>query len=762
MIRIGIVGGSRATAVHAPGVALPGCARRDCKAHTSDWRHPAGSPLNNHGVGAVMTIASVMALFSTEYPVEAHFAAYVLYKGDLALERQPRIAKDALPWIREQGFDVRSQLFVADVDTPEHQPWTDEQLDALQVLWQAPPRILETCGFYLSPRGLRVLQPTAEPLDIEEHEARQRTWLRQLAAVHPLFIKAAEVHDWTRLSRVPHYHRDLEFIRSPWIDTSRMLRIDPPEPDARTRRARAVPASSGSVSFAEEVPHGWEPIAAALGGAIRDTVTERWRDCYMALSGALIERDCPPEGVPAVIARAHAVDAEWQQYLADRVSIARTTVQRHAQGLPVVGYSALRASHPGVAAVLDDCTTDGAARRVLAQLARAKKPTMTLEEARAAFARELEQPYGVTLVVGPPGLGKSSGTVSRIRRLPVIADRATPGSRWGYSVPTHKLAEQLREQAPDRAARLYGPLSHTTDGRPTCIHHDAAQSWTLGGQSVQLDFCDGRRKAPCSEHNGCPAREGWEGPKNANLVIAPSEMLAALDEAAGPRGTLVIDEPPDPFVSDLLTREDIEGAIRHLDVFEPAYVAAIEPAARALLVWLNSTTPEARVSLPDALRLGGATDDELVAAHGAIPDGSRSKAPPVLWRHVAYARVTPSRAAEIGNASRVLDLLWRGLRAHVSPFVRAQVENERRVVAFVSIHEGLQNALRREGPVVLLDASGDVHIEAMTRVLGYAARVADDAARMQQAVRALAHALNDLAQPVGGVGHGRCRGFGTR
>lgn len=724
MIHVAVLGGNRATAVHAPGVALSSCAARKCTEHTSDWRARAGTPLNTHGVAALMALTPLMALFSTQYPVEAHFAAYVLSRGGVALARQPRIAKDALPWLRSQGFEVRAQLFVADVDTPEHQPWTEAQLDELQRIWNSGAfSILDTCGFYLSPRGLRVLQPTGEPLDVEEHEARQRAWLRALASIHPLFARAAEVHDWTRLSRVPHYHRDLELVRSPWMDTTRMVRIDPPEPDHVVRRARASSSTSAVVSFADDVPRGWEPIADALGAVIRDSVTERWRDCYLALAGALIERECPPEGVPAVIARAHLVDTQWGQYLADRVTIARTTVQRHAQGLPVVGYNALRASHPAVATILDECTTEGATRRVLSQLTQGTAPTMSLEEGRAAFAAELEQPYGVTLVIGPPGLGKSSGTVARVRRLPVIVERATPGSRWGYSVPTHKLASQLRGQAPERAARLFGPLSHTTDGKPTCIHHAAAEAWSRGGQSVQLDFCDGRRKAPCTEHKSCPAREGWEGPKEANLVIGPSELLGALDQAAGPRGALVIDEPPEPFTADALSVEDIEGAVRHLDVFVVDYSAAMEPALRALLTWLTSAQSDARLSLPDALIAGGATDDELVAAYGAIADDAKSKAPPVLWRHVAYARTSSSRAAELGAASRVLNLIWRGLRAPVSPLVRAQVEGDRRTAVLAGIHEGLQHALRREGPVVLLDASGDVHLEAITRVIGYAPRV---------------------------------------
>lgn len=723
MIHVAVLGGNRATAVHAPGVALSSCATRGCTEHTSDWRARPGTPANTHGVSALMQVVPLMTMLSAQYPVEAHFAAYLLSRDGVVLERQPRIAKDALPWLRSEGFEVRSQLFVADVDTPEHQPWTEVQLEELQSVWNSGASMLDTCGFYLSPRGLRMLQPTAELLDVEEHEARQRTWLRALASLHPLFARAAEVHDWTRLSRVPHYHRDLVLVRSPWMDVSRMVRIDPPEPDRVVRRARASATSSAVVSFADEVPRGWEPIADALGAAIRDTVTERWRDCYLALAGALIERACPPEGVPAVIARAHLIDAAWGQYLADRVTIARTTVQRHAQGLPIAGYNSLRATHPGVASVLDECTTEGATRRVLAQLAQHTAPTITLEEGRAALAEVLERPYGVTLVVGPPGLGKSSSTVARVRRLPVIVERATPGSRWGYSVPTHKLAKQLREQAPDRAARLFGPLSHTTDGKPTCIHHAAAEAWSRGGQSVQLDFCEGRRKAPCSEYKGCPAREGWEGPKNANLVIGPSDLLGALDQAAGPRGVLVIDEPPDPYTSELLTVEDLEGAIRHLDVFEQSYSAAIEPAARALLAWLLNAQPDARLSLPDALIAGGATDAELEAAYSAIPDSAKSKAPPVLWRHVAYARATPSRAAELGSASRVFDLLWRGLRSHVSPFARAQVEYGRRTLVLAGLHEELQHALRREGPVVLLDASGDVHLEALTRVLGYAPRV---------------------------------------
>jgi hypothetical protein len=731
-VLVGLIGGSQEVAVHAPGTPIASCVKRGCNTHTSDWRAPEGSPANTHAVSDVMRVVPLLAMLGTQYPVEAHFSSYVLYREGVVCARQPRIAKDALPWLKEQGFDVRSALFVADVDTPGHEPWTEDLRDELRELFADPPEILRTVGYYLSPRGLRVIQPLAEFLDVEDCESRQRSWLQQLSTTHRLFRSAADVHDWTRLSRVAHYHRSTKDLKTgqyvtklvsfaAQIDT--MVRIDPPEPTARMKRTTPRRPSGAMIgTWSEKVPPGWEHVADAIGAAIRDTVSARWRDCYLATAGALLERGAPPEGIPAIIRRAHCVDSQWLEYTADRVEIARTTVLRWIGGAAVSGSVALRASFPSVATAIDTATTEGAVRRVLAQLNQPKRALLSLAEAKNVLDGVLETPYGVTVVIGSTGLGKSSSTVKRVRRLPVIGDRAKPGERWAFSVPQHRLAEQLQQQAPKRVARRFGPLSHRTKGVPTCQFHEAATHLASGGQSVELEFCQGRGKSPCNLLSSCEARAGWSGPVNANLVVGPHDLLGALSGDAGPKGVLVIDEPPPPHTAIVFSEDDLATAFRFLSVFEARFADAMRPVLSAILRWFNSSTPDVRVSLPEALRLAGITEDELANALTAIPDKAKSHAPPVRWAEMAIARRIPGRAREIGIASKVLNELRLGLVAPVPPVVRAQGIDLRSLV-MVGIDLRLQTALRRVGPVLVLDASADVHLQAIERVLGYAPTV---------------------------------------
>ena len=126
MTHLYVARNARAEGVHAPGVPASGCTKRKCTTHTSDWRAAPRSAENHHGVTACYERTSIADMAARRYPTEAHFVTYEMRRDGVALARQPRLCKDALSWVRGEGFEVVLVAFAADVDTPGHVPWTPE------------------------------------------------------------------------------------------------------------------------------------------------------------------------------------------------------------------------------------------------------------------------------------------------------------------------------------------------------------------------------------------------------------------------------------------------------------------------------------------------------------------------------------------------------------------------------------------------------------------------------------------------------------
>lgn len=198
---------NRLAATHAPGTITPGCRERGCPGpHTSDWRHAPGSAENFHRVGPVLVRATLRDVFETHYPNEAHVVGYALTRDGAVADAQPRIAKDALPWLREQGYEVVLTCLLADWDTPAHVPWTPELRAHFDALWSAGEGPFATAGVYLSPRGVRLVQPLETPLVVEDGEARLRAWFDELIA-HGADASTRDAKDWTRFMRCANYSR---------------------------------------------------------------------------------------------------------------------------------------------------------------------------------------------------------------------------------------------------------------------------------------------------------------------------------------------------------------------------------------------------------------------------------------------------------------------------------------------------------------------------------------------------------------------------
>lgn len=724
---------ARVEATHAPGVLVGGCEKRKCALHTSDWRSDPGAPENTHRVRADLVRVPLREVLSFCYRTEAHFAAYALEQNGAFLARQPRIAKDALPWLREQGLEVKLTCLLADWDTPNHEPWSHESLPLFEALWASGAGPLKTAGVYLSPKGARVIQPLATPLRVEEGERVLRLWLDELVAVG-VDPSVRQVKDWTRLMRTANHMRAGNMqVRTTLVDTSRMVAIDLPVPAesplARRapRRTSLLPTPGGHAPVVplgnSPLPSDWEPVADALGAAIRDTVSSDWRRCYLALSGALCSRGCPLGAVPAVIVHAHKVDPRWLHQTADRAEIARSTAARFASGLEVSGYATLRASFPGVADALDATTTTGAEASVLRQLAVPAARPVSVGDAVATITRAVREARGVVLIAAPPGTGKTHGVIEYAKTLPAIEKRAAPGSRLGITAPSHRLAKQTAAQI--ASLHLFSPVSHTSPtGKPTCVYHEAAKSFASGGQSVRKEFCLGRGEAPCPHVVTCPAVKGEEGESHANLVVGVHQLTQLVTKKIGARSTLVIDEPGEVLEQNTITSDDCETALRYLDAFEPAYTAKIKPALAAFSLWISSAgDPDATgmTTLEQCVREGvGTTDDPatvLALAREAIPPGATSPAPPLLWRSVFVARSNPARAAELGTASRVLSLLRAGLLSVPPAAARIDTRTGERSATLVGPNAHLAAALEHKGAVVLLDANAGLHRAAIEKAL---------------------------------------------
>ena len=338
-------------ALHSPGVASAGCKKKGCTEHTSDWRARPGTAANLHEVYANRH-TSIAELVTRRRHSEALVSGYVVTRDGVPIDGNPRVTKESVAWLRAEGFDVLQTCFLGDIDTPGHQLWTPETRAAFEALWATAPS-LQTCGLYLSPKGYRLLQPLRLWLPVDEAEPRLRAWLQQLVA-EGVWPSVLECKDWGHLMRVP-LSPDRTSER---IDLSRLRAIEPPEavaPVPAVPRGGALPRvivrAPADVPVVG-VPAEWEPVADALGVAIRDTVPSDWRRCYFAVAGALCRIGCPLEYVPAIVARAHLIDPTWSYLLADRVTIATTTAARWASGLPVTGYQTLRDRFPAVADAL--------------------------------------------------------------------------------------------------------------------------------------------------------------------------------------------------------------------------------------------------------------------------------------------------------------------------------------------------------------------------------------------------------------------------
>ena len=742
-----------------PGKPGDRCAERGCKWHTYDWRAKPGSSSNTHRIRPAATLALRDALTRT-FRTDAMLVGYAVYTADGALvTNAPRVNKGGLAWMEREGYRLKFNCLFADIDNPPlpgqkaHGPWTPDLRARQRELWETVPA-LQTAGCYFGGGGWRAVQPLTEPAPIELAEGYLLDWQDELRAAG--VDVDVRCKDWTRLYRAPYALRDgtIYCLEPPQLD--RMVPVTRPAPTRRTTtpRARAGsprPTFTMPEGFAEAPPSDWPSARVArVATAVRQVATN-WHDLFLALAGALLDRGVAPRDVPALCG-AVSIATGADDRTGDRVDSARSTVACAAGGAPYTGDAALRSRWPEVAAALDQAAGSVATARLRRAHAAPTLPVVDLDAARTEIATQFDLLTGdtalpPTMIKAPPGTGKTRGGVGCAQKLKAITSKqdVADGNRWAWSVPDHELGTEVVATARDLGvpvARILSPLAHRTNGAPTCIHHEAATPLVAGGQSVEREFCEGRGKQPCERAATCPARDGYEGDRHANLVVGPHALIGALDAYAGTNGLLVIDEPGEVVRNDVVTLDNLDTALRYLDAFVDVYQGAIGPALAALRAWVATDAPaDETVLLEDAIRrsaqglpveaLASAVDPEtapenlgdavLDAAKKAIAEDARSKAPPIRWSQMAVARRSPGRAAELGAASRVLDLLWRCLHAPKSarPILRVEGQGEDRRAVLTRLDEAFVHANLRQGPVVTLDANADLRAPAVAKVLGF-------------------------------------------
>lgn len=711
------------------GVATPGYPNAG---DTSDWR----DPMNSRRVKAVFDVLDLDTALATIYPADQHLVSYVIRRDGAPLGRQPRVKKDALDWLRGEGFEVTCDVFFADVDNTDHEPW--KNADAARAEGARVAALVPTAGVYATSAGLRVVQPLTYAMPADLFELASGEWLIGLDALIGGKRVDFSCRDWTRWFRLPHVIRAGAPYRSPFVDTSRMVAADPPKvTETPARRASGRRRAAKPIAFNVEFPAnliGLDAMLDALAIPIRDRYHKTRHGLFMALGGAFLAHGLTAEQLPVVLGelanRSGAVTS-------DAIAIGRDTSHRKNVGLPVVGLGNLRHGWPLVADALEPFLVVP-----IAPVVELIEPTETLEQTTARMRHAIANaPDGVTGIQAACGLGKSWAAIDvaieRASKATPFDSRAPLQSKTAISVPTHKLANQYARALEARGVktkRLFGIASQTSaGGAPECRFSEQAQSLSRGGLSVAQLLCEGGGKNRCEYAEDCSAFGGSEG---AGLVlIGPHQLLSRLDAEAGKTGLLVIDEPPPAITTVEITAKMVETAFGSLGRFDGRYAAAIAPALLAVQHWIEHLAPAGEAHplshalasgvdaglLEDAFNATGATD-ALEALRSCFVEGHIGTAPLIRASSIGALRSPTAygqaEARRIGAASEIYDAVRRAMLETLSSAVVVDA-GKHRVMHLTLSDARLIKAASREGATVVLDANLDDHLPILSRVIGY-------------------------------------------
>lgn len=746
---------------HLCGIYRPGYDRGPKHGpQTYDWRAAPSSPDNTARVGAHYRLRPLAQALTHRYDTDAHMVSYVVYGPDGSPVRhpdgrdgywQPRVNKDGLRWLREQGYDVRMGCFVADVDTPGHVPWTPDLLDQAreQIARSAS---LKTCGIYYTRKGWHIVQPLARPLPVEQGEAAIRRWLLRLE-MEGLPVDHG-CRDWTRLMRCPRVVRpEGRWDVVPDLEHMRPIDVTPPSvpPGSNASDAPRVRRFEGAIEFSRELPGHWDDKAKAIAWAVREGPQQHLHDGYLALTGALLDRHAPPEWVPEIVSRV----CLYANSLHPDVNLqgAQRTVMKWAEGARVTSTGELRKGWPHVAEALLGATATGDEARIRAELA-GVAPVAKVSAQLAASQIELSLLHasdGVTGIWVDCGAGKTEGAwrvaVTRAATHPRRegSSRAPANSKTVISFDKNSLALQTAKRIRDAGGecrRLFGAASYRDGEDLACKYPDQARALANGGQSVQAVLCDGNGRSPCQYRETCAAYKGAEGDEDAPVVLANHGLIRAAEAACGRTGLMVIDEPPSWLVTEAFLPASFDRTEGRMTAFAKRFRTAMLPALQAVAAFAREVGAEGQGYLlpqcvaaaadaidPEALHEAclaagvepsdDAAYDAIRCVQGAFPADKPGFAPPLTLQQVDQIRKITGYAGVVAEASRVLHALYHGLSTPARVVVRVEFRGGERCVLITRPREDLEAVLRREGSVVVMDANFEVHAPVLKQILGY-------------------------------------------
>jgi hypothetical protein len=716
----------------APGVERPGHAQQ-----TYDWREPAGATGNTAEILDGYTAAPIAEAFSRVYSSDAHLVTYVLHRDGEPLAHQPRLNKSCLPWLREQGFEPLHSVLLFDIDNPGHREHgaLDHEIWARRLRAELPEY-----GFYFTSKGVRLVVQLDRWVVPETAEEMLETVFGDLERRG--FTPDRACRDWTRHYRLPHVRRAGADYRSPVVDIS-TLRPQTIAPTPIVRRHRAGGPARSVARFQQTLPLAWASRVERLGDLLRGGYEGRRHDVALALSGALLSLQVPPELLPAIVS-AVVVRAGWRNPRLHEQS-AVDTVERWQSRDVVTGLSALRWLAPPVADAVDVIGSATAEERARTENDAPAPPTLPVDVAVSQIQSEIRAAYGLVLLRAQCGLGKSHAArvvaAERAHAVKPDAKRIASSAKTGFSVPNHKLAVQHAEYLRSEGVavqRVFGVLSvKRPDGKHECHYAEQAQCMR-GGQSIPRVFCQGNGRNPCEYRDTCSAYGGVEGPDDARVTVGPHALLSQIESAIGQNGVLIIDEPPDLLETQEFTIADFEAAIRNTGYFSRRYVCAMAPALDVVHRWLIHTQElDAREKNLSTALAAEPSENVWVVACGEVGTGVPIEAarlafdeqheprlgyaPPIEPHHIDRLRTDRDVARNIGDASRVLRALWNVCQEGAVYATRVEERStkhgSKRVLLITGMRQELADALGASHPTVVLDANADLQVPIYQRVI---------------------------------------------
>lgn len=158
----------------------------------------------------VPQVARIDEVLNTDYSerlIDAQMLTYLLYDpAGKPTPQQFRLTQQILPALAKDGFSVKSQVIVIDIDNiDEHALWTKDQIEKIIFILQDAKVWQNTHWIYSTPRGLRLVYVLSEPVSIQERDEIGYGMFNYLTQFGKIW--KPEVSLWYKQFRVPKSYR---------------------------------------------------------------------------------------------------------------------------------------------------------------------------------------------------------------------------------------------------------------------------------------------------------------------------------------------------------------------------------------------------------------------------------------------------------------------------------------------------------------------------------------------------------------------------